>query len=134
MAAIDSHLLLIQVLKSILLVFNQIWLNSRDAVCGLITKSGRCNDIFKCIKPTYLFFTPGFAMLPFFTNHAQKLALNCQYPSQSAIHCCFENSFRPEMKKVSAHMKISGRPENSDRPEKPKRNSGRPEFHFACFM
>ena len=24
-------------------------------------------------------------------------------------------SFRPETKKVSAHMKISGRPENSDR-------------------
>ena len=29
-------------------------------------------------------------------------------------------SFRPETKKVSAHMKISGRPENSDRPEKAK--------------
>ena len=43
-------------------------------------------------------------------------------------------SFRPETKKVSAHMKISGRPENSDRPEKAKWNSGRPEFHFACIM
>ena len=43
------------------------------------------------------------------------------FASKNAIYFSPRVSFRPDLKKVSAQMRISSRPEISDRPEQPKR-------------
>ena len=74
-------------------------------------------------QPTYLFFaffTPELSAILAFTNQNESWRQIAIIHPRMPFSRVMKISFRPETKKVSAHMKISGRPENSDRPEKAK--------------